>query len=80
MSVVMPYRDPEQQRAYMRAWRVANAQKVEGYQRAAVLASALSKCRFPAQRSVERYGLSEEELTSVVASVLGVRCGGSAVS
>ena len=66
----MPFCDPEKQRAYMKAWRAANEKKVVGYQRAAVLESALKNCRFPTPRSVGRHALTGEELERVLASVL----------
>ena len=69
----MPYRDPERQREYMKEWRVANAQRVASYQRAAVLSSAMKGCRFPTPKSVQRHGLTEEELVRVVASMLSVQ-------
>ena len=54
----------------MIAWRAKNAPKVDAYQRTAILESALCKGRFPTPRSIARHGLTEEEITRVVASVM----------
>ena len=54
----------------MKAWRAANEKKVVGYQRAAVLESALKSGSFPTPRSVGRHALTEVELARVLASVL----------
>ena len=69
----MPYRDREQQRAYMRAWRATHPERLRCHRRAEVLQSAFQRGRLPSARVVERHGFTREELRPLVSRMLALR-------
>ncbi len=69
----MPYRDQEQQRAYMRAWRAAHPEKLRAHRRAEVLHSAFKNGRLPSQRVAELHGFTAGELRALAARMLAYR-------
>ena len=71
-SARMPYRDREQQRAYMREWRAAHPERLRCYRRAEVLHSALQTGRLPSARVAERHEFTQDELRPVVGRMLAL--------
>ena len=69
----MPYRDREQQRAYMRAWRAAHPERLRCHRRAELLHGAFQGGRLPSARVVERHGFTREELCPLVSRMLALR-------
>ena len=65
----MPYRDPERQQAYMKAWRDAHRTELHSYMRAEVLRSAVAKQRFPLARTIRRYNFTSDELMQIVRAI-----------
>ena len=68
----MPYRDREQQRAYMREWRASHPERLRCYRRAEVLHSALQTGRLPSARVAERHEFTQDELRPVVGRMLAL--------
>ena len=66
----MPYRDAEEQKAYMRAWRAEHADQVRAYRREEILKKSLLNARVPSRRTIETHKLTTEEIRPIVTRVL----------
>ena len=54
----------------MRAWRAANPELVRQQRKMAIIRRAMAQRRLPRLSSIEKHGLSDEELRRIVDSVM----------
>ena len=69
----MPYRDQDEQRAYMRSWWAAHPERLRSHRRSEVLQRALQHARLPSRRTAELHAFTEAELRPLVERMLRVR-------
>ena len=69
----MPYKDVEKQRAYMKEWRAANPDRMQGHRRREVLARAFKVGRLPTPRVVLFHAYTAQELGPIVGRMLELR-------
>ena len=66
----MAYSDPQRGRDAVRAWRAANPELVRQQRKMAIIRRAMAQRRLPRLSSIEKHGLSDEELRRIVDSVM----------
>jgi hypothetical protein len=66
----MTYRDPQRGRDAVQAWRKANPERVKHQRKIALIERAIRERRLPRLQSIEKHGLSDEDVLRIVSAVM----------